>query len=93
MVVDPGTAMLVSAIIGAGAAGTGGALANRKAKKASKIRSKELERETKAGLVEDALQRENEAEAHRLSSSAKKSKRGARTMQETADMIRGAFNI
>ena len=92
MVVDPATAMLVATAIGAGAKAGSDYLGSKKEKKAGRHRAKETKRETYAGLIQDALQREAELEGHRLSSRNKLGKRKAQSMQETADLVRGAFN-
>lgn len=91
--IDPGTAMLVAAAVSAAAQGAGQAISGSKAKKAGKLRAKEMKRETYGGLIQDALQRNAEMEAHRLSSRARVGKRSGQAMQETADLVRGAFNI
>ena len=89
MVIDPGTAMLIASAISAGTQAIGGALSGNK----SKMRAREMKRETRAGLLQDAQQRGAELEGHRLSSRARKGKRSAQSMQDTADLVRGAFNI
>ena len=90
---DPATIAIISSLISAAAGGIGGAFSNKKMKEAAKMRSKETKRETHAGLLQDALQRSAELEGHRLSSTAKLGKRRSQSMQDTADLVRGAFNI
>jgi len=70
-----------------------GALAAKRAKKAGKLKTKEMRRETQADLLSNAEQREAEMEEHRMSSSERKSKRSSRSMQDTADTVRRAVNI
>lgn len=91
--VDPGTAMLIATAVATAAKAGGDAISNSKANKASKMRSKETKRETQAGLFQDALQRSAELEAHRLQSRNKMGKRKAQSLQDTSDLVRGAFNI
>lgn len=93
MVLDPATAILVATAISTAAKGAGDFAAGKSSEKASKRRSKETKRETYAGLSNDSLQRGAELEAHRLASRQKLGKRKAESMQETADLVRGAFNI
>lgn len=91
--VDPGTAMLIATAVATAAKGAGDYFSGSKAEKAGKMRAKETKRETQAGLFQDALQRSAELEAHRLSGRKKLGKRKAQSMQETADLVRGAFDI
>ena len=91
--VDPGTAMLITAAIAAAAKGGGDYLASNKEKKAGKRRAKETRRETYAGLLGDELQRGSELHAHRLGSRGKIAKRKSQISQDTSDVVRGAFNI
>jgi hypothetical protein len=91
--VDPGTAMLIATAVSSAAKAGGDSLSNSNANKAAKRRSKETKRETQAGLFQDALQRSAELEAHRLQSRNKMGKRKAQSLQDTADLVRGAFNI
>jgi hypothetical protein len=93
MVVDPGTAMLVTTAIASAAKGAGDYMAGKNSKKAAKYRSKEMKRETQSSLLQDALQRSAELEAHRLASRSRLGKRKSQSMQETSDLLRGAFNI
>lgn len=90
---DPGTAMLISAAIAGGAQLGGQAMSSNKQQQAAKYRSREMKRETFAGLLEDALQREAELEAHRLKSRSRLGKSKAQNMQDVASLVRGAFNI
>lgn len=91
--VDPGTAMLIATAIATAASAAGQAISGSKQKQAGKLRAKEMKRETQAGLVNDALQRQNELEAHRLKGRSTLGKRKSQSMQDTADLVRGAFNI
>jgi hypothetical protein len=91
--IDPGTAMLLASAVSSAASGAGEAISGRKAKKAGKLRAKEMNRETYGALIQDALQRNAELEAHGLSSRSRLGKRSGQSMQETADLVRGAFNI
>lgn len=87
--IDPATAMLIASAVSA----AGSAITGNKTKKAAKLRAEEMKRETEAGLLQDTLSRGAELEGHRLSSRAHMGKRRARSMQDTADIVRGAFNI
>lgn len=90
---DPGTAILISSAISGLAKGAGDLLSGQGSKKQAKRRAKESKRETHAGLYQDALQRSAELEAHRLASRDKLAKSKSQSMQNTADLLRGAFNI
>jgi hypothetical protein len=90
---DPATAMLIATAVGVGAQGAGSFFSSNNAKKAGKMRAKELKRETLASLLNDSLQGEAELTAHGLSSRSRTGKRRAQSMQDTADLVRGAFNI
>jgi hypothetical protein len=90
---DPGTAMIVASAIAATAQGAGKMLSNNQAEKAAKLRAKEMKRETAASLFGDALNRSAELEATRLAGRKKMGTRRAQSLQETADLLRGAFNI
>lgn len=91
--VDPATAMLIATAVSSAAKGIGSAISGNKAKKSAKMRTKQMKRETRAGMLQDAQQREAELEGHRLSSRAKSGKRSSESMQNTAELVRGAFNI
>jgi hypothetical protein len=91
--VDPGTAMLIATAVATAAKAGGDAMSNSNAAKAAKRRAKETKRETQAGLFQDALQRSAELEAHRLQSRGKMGKRKAQSLQDTSDLVRGAFSI
>lgn len=92
-IVDPGTALLVATAVATAAKGAGDYLSSKKAKKQAKMRSKEMKRETHAGILEEAQKRGLDLEAQRLSGSQKMGKRKAQSMQDTADIMRGALNI
>jgi len=91
--VDPGTAMLIATAVATAAKGAGDFMSGQGAKKAAKMRAKETKRETQAGLFNDALQRSAELQEQRLAGTRKLGKRRANSMQETADLLRGAFNV
>lgn len=91
--VDPGTAMLIATAVAAAAKGAGDYFSGQKEKKAGKMRAKETKRETLANLMNDALQGSAELHTHGLSSRAKMGKRRAQSLQDTSDLVRGAFNI
>jgi hypothetical protein len=93
MVLDPGTAMLIAAAVSTAAQGAGQGIAGGKAKKAAKLRSKELERETAAGNLGESMQRQAELHGHKLSRRAHLGKRKAQNYHDTASMIRGALAI
>lgn len=90
---DPGTAMLIASAIAAAAKGTGDYLGNRSQKEQAKRRAKETKRETHASLYQDALNRSAELEGQRLKGRNTIGKRKSQSMQDTADLLRGAFNI
>lgn len=90
---DPGTAMLVAAAIASAAQIGGQAMAGNSQAKAAKLRAKETRRETEASMLNDALQGGAELEAQRLAGNSRLGKRKAQSMQDTADLLRGAFNI
>ena len=90
---DPGTAMLIATAVATAAKAGGDAMSSNNAAKAAKMRAKETRRETQAGLFNDALQRSAELEEQRLGGRRKLGKRRANSMQETADLLRGAFNV
>lgn len=91
--VDPGTAMLIATAVATAAKGAGDFFSGKKSEKAAKRRSKETRRETETGLVDSALQRSAELQAHKLASRQKLGKRKSQSMQETSDLVRGALNI
>lgn len=90
---DPGTAMLVATAVATAAKAGGDAMSNSNAGKAAKRRAKETKRETYAGVIQDALQRSAELEAHRLQSRGKLGKRKSQSFQDTSDIVRGAANL
>lgn len=91
--VDPGTAMLIATAVATAAKGAGDYMSGKNSTKAAKLRAKETRRETQAGLFNDALQRSAELQEQRLAGTRKLGKRKANSMQETADLLRGAFNV
>ena len=90
---DPGTAMLVATAVATAAKGASDFFTGKSADKAAKRRAKETKRETHAGVLQDALQRSAELQAHGLQSRGKLGKRKTQASQETSDLIRGAFKI
>ena len=70
-----------------------GALAAKRAKKAGKLKAKEMRRETQADLLSNAEQREAEMEEHGMASSERNARRSSRLKQGTADTIRKAMDI
>jgi hypothetical protein len=91
--VDPGTAMLIATAVATAAKGASDYFGGQNQKKAAKRRAKETKRETYSTLFQDALNRSAELEAQRLVSSQKLGKRRSQSMQDTADLVREAFNI
>ena len=69
-----------------------GALGAHQKSKQSKLRSKEMKRETRADLLNDSMNRRAELQEHNLSNRAKMGKRRTASMQSTADLVRGALN-
>jgi hypothetical protein len=90
---DPGTAMLIAAAIASATQIGGQALGAKKTEEVANRRAKELKRETQAGLYNEAAQRSAEHEAQRLKGRAKLGQKKVQSYQDTADIIRGAFNI
>ncbi len=88
-----GAAILGSTAIATGAAGAGAALSSKQQKEAARLKAKEMKRETLAALIQEALQRDAELEAQRLQGTSRLAKRKTASFQDTADLIRGAFNI
>jgi hypothetical protein len=93
MVIDPATAMLIATAINTGAQAIGGALSSNKAKKAGKLRSKELKRETFGNLLNDAMQRGSEIQESRMKSGTRIGQRKAQNLNDTATLMRGAFGL
>jgi len=81
------------AIVGGIAKAIEGALAAKRAKKAGKLKAKEMRRETQADLLSNAEQREAEMEEHGMASSERNARRSSRLKQGTADTVRKAMNI
>ena len=69
----------------------GKAVASKKEKKSGKLRAKEMERETKLGLVSDAEQREADLESHQLSHQARKTGNKSKSMRDSTDLVRRAI--
>jgi len=91
--VDPGTAMLIATAVATAAKGAGDFMSGQSAEKAAKRRAKETKRETQAGILQDALQRNAELSAHGLHSRGKLGKRRGQSLQDTSDLVRGALSI
>lgn len=91
--IDPVTATLIATAVATAAKGASDYFTGKKQKKAGKMRAKETKRETMSGLLNDALQGNAELHSHGLTSNARLGKRKAQSMQDTADLVRGAFNI
>lgn len=91
--VDPGTAMLIATAVATAAKGAGDYFGSKTQEKQAKRRAKESKRETHASLMDEALNRGAELEAHKLASRNKLGKGKVRSSQETADLVRGALNI
>lgn len=90
---DPATAMLIATAVATAAKAGSDYMGGKGEEKAAKRRAKETKRETRAGLLQDSLQRSAELESHRLASRQKLGKRRNQSHQETSDLIRGAFKI
>jgi hypothetical protein len=90
---DPGTAMLIATAVATAAKAGGDALSNSNANKAAKRRAKEAKRETQAGVLQDTLSRSAELSAHGLQGRNKMGKRKAQSINDTAEMVRGALKI
>lgn len=91
--IDPGTAMLIATAFATAAKGGGEAMANRAQQKAAKRRAKETKRETRAGLLQDTLQRGAELEGQRLQGRKNLGKSKVKGHLDTAEVVRGALNI
>jgi len=90
---DPATAAILASAVAASAKGVGDYFSGRKEKKAAKMKAKETKRQTLANLMNDALEGSAEYESQGLSSRAKMGKRRSQSLQDTSDLVRGAFNI
>lgn len=90
---DPGTAMLIATAVATAAKGAGDFFGSKSAEKQAKRRAKEAKRETHASLMDEALNRGTELEAHKYASRNKLAKSKARSSNDTAELIRGALNI
>lgn len=90
---DPGTAMLIATAVATAAQGAGQALSSASSKKAGKLKAKEMERETYANLLNESQNRSAELQAHGMASRGRLGKRRAQSLQDTADLVRGALSI
>lgn len=79
---DPATAMLIATAVSEASKAYGAG-----------SKRKENKRETAADMLNNSLDSSRELQRTRSSSRAKKGKRKAESFQETADLVRGAFNI
>ncbi len=93
MVLPVAAIPIAAALISAAAQGAGQHLANKQQKRDAKRRAKSTKRETYGDLFDSAHTRGQELEAHRLSSSQKHARKKTKNFQDTADLVRGAFNI
>lgn len=84
---------LIAAAITTGAQAVGTSMSNAKQKKASKLKSKELERETAGALLSDIYNRGTELEAHKMQGRRKLGQRKTKASEESTDLVRRAFNI
>jgi len=91
--IDPVTQMLIATAISTAAKAGGDYLSGQGEARQSKRRAKEMRRETQGGFLQDQLNRGADLEAHRLNSRKRMGQRGAQNMQNTADLVREAFNI
>lgn len=90
---DPATIMLIAQAVATAAKVGGEALGANSQAQAARRRAKEMKRETRAGLFNEAAQRGTELEAQRLKGRGQLGKSKVQSYQDTADLIRGAFNI
>lgn len=86
-------AVVAAALISAAAQGAGQHLSAQQQKRDAKRRAKSMRRDTEGDLFDSAQNRASDLEAHRLSSSQKHAKKKTKNFQDTADLVRGAFNI
>jgi pyridoxal/pyridoxine/pyridoxamine kinase len=85
--------MLIATAVSTAAKGAGDYFSGQGSARQAKRKAKETRRETEAGMLQDALQRSAELQAHGLASRKKLGQRSAQSMQNTADLVREAFNI
>jgi len=90
---DPITGTIIATAIASAIKAGSDAYGASKQKKMGKMRAKETKRETLSGLLNDAMGGSAELHGHGLSSNARLSKRKAQSLQDTSDLVRGAFNI
>ena len=91
--VAPAVIALMAAAVAAGAKYAGDAASARQQAKAAKKRAKETKRETYAGLLNEAAQRNAELQAQELHGRKKLGVRGGQSLQETSDLVRGALRL
>lgn len=87
--------LATAAVIAAMAAMTAGSkmYEARTAKKNAARKAHETKRETKAGMLDEALERSAEREANQLSSKKKLGQARSNSSMNTADIVRGAFKV
>jgi hypothetical protein len=84
---------IIAAGISAAATTAGNVVSGQNAKKAAKLRAKEMERETFADILDAALQSNAKIEAQRLKGIKQLAMRQGQSYQDTSDLVRGALNI
>lgn len=89
---DPATLAIIS-ILASAAKGAGKAYNAKQREKAAKLRTKQYERETYGNLFNDAAQGNAELEGMGLESRSHMGKRRAKSLQDTSDLVRSAFNL
>lgn len=89
----PATAALIAQAISEGIKGAGSMLANRAQKKAQKREAKETERETHAGLLNNALEGGSELEGQKLRGRKALGKAKIKGHFDTAEIVRGALKL
>ena len=90
---EPMTLALIATAVASAAKAGGEYYSGAKQKKAAKNRAHETKRETLASLLQDSLKGSSEMEMQRLNRQARLGKRKSQSMQDTSDLVRGAFNI
>lgn len=90
---DPATIAIISSALAAAAEGAGAYYGQKNIAEAAKRRGRETERETQAGLFNEAYNRSSDLQAHNMNSRNRLNRRRAQSMQDTADLVRGAFGI
>lgn len=91
--VDPATAAMIAAAIGGAAKGGVNYLSSKKQREGGKLRAKEMQRETLASLLNDAFGGGADLQAHGMKQRSQLGRRRTQSLFDTADLVRGAFNI